>query len=281
MHSGKKICALIGDPVDHSLSPWMHNAAFRRLELNYVYVSFKVKRKELGAAIQGVRNLKIHGLNVTMPLKVDVIKYLDQLDENAKKVGAVNTVQNNNGTLIGYNTDGKGALTALKTKKVELTNKKILILGAGGASRALSYSLAREAREVVVLNRTRKRGKNLVKDLSETFRDKIRFKKFVRNSLEVEMKDTDILINATPIGMRPNNDKTPVKQGLLRQDLSVFDLVYDPPETRLIREAKFVGATTIDGLSMLVFQGMASFEIWTNEKAPFDVMMKTALQNLE
>lgn len=275
-----KVCALIGDPVEHSLSPLLHNAAFQHLNLNYVYVAFQVRREELEVAIQGVRSLKIHALNVTMPLKVDVISYLDQLDESAENVGAVNTILNNKGFLLGYNTDGKGALMALKINNESPVNKKIVILGAGGASRAISYSLAREAREIVILNRTLEKAENLVKDLSNTFGTKIKSEKLSKRLIGKELKDADILINTTSLGMRPNENSTPVSRDMLRSDLPVFDLVYNPPETRLLREAKSVGAKTIEGLTMLVYQAAISFEIWTQKKAPINVMLKTSREKM-
>lgn len=271
-----KVCALIGDPVEHSLSPHIQNAAFQHLKLDYVYVTFRVERKELETAIQGIRSLKIHGLNVTMPLKIAVIQYLDQIDENAKTIGAVNTILNSEGKLVGYNTDGKGALMALEDGNQSPADRKIVILGAGGASKAVSYSLAPEAREVVILNRTVEKAEKLAKELTSRFGDKMRYGKLCKSQIEKELKDADLLINATSVGMRPNEGETPVDRDLLRPDLTVFDLVYDPLETRLLKEAKSVGAKTIEGLPMLVYQGAASFEIWTGKKAPIDVMMRAA-----
>ncbi len=280
--SGKtRVCAVIGDPVEHSLSPRIHNAAFQHLQLDYVYVAFPVKRKELTAAIQGMRSLKVHGLNVTTPHKLDVVQHLDWLDESAKNVGAVNTILNKEGTLIGYNTDGKGALMALEASQGELSNKKILILGAGGASRSISYTLAQETRELVVLNRTIEKAESLVKELLTTFGNKVRYGGLSRSRIKAELEDADILINATSVGMHPNEDKTPIDQNLLRSKLTIFDLIYHPLETRLLREAKAVGARTIDGLAQLVYQGAASFEIWTGRSAPVDVMMKAAREKLK
>ncbi len=155
-----------------------------------------------------------------------------------------------------------------------------MILGAGGASRAISFSLAREAREVVILNRTLEKAENLVKDLSRVFGKKVGCGKLCRSRLMKELKDADLLINATSSGMCPNEHETPVNKDLLRPDLPVFDLVYDPPETRLLREAKSVGAKTIDGLTMLIYQGAISFEIWTGKTAPIAVMMKAAWESL-
>jgi len=267
--------------VNHSLSPCIHNAAFQYLQLDYVYVAFHVKREELRTAIQGMRSLKIHGLNVTTPHKLDVIQHLDLLGESAKNVGGVNTILNKEGTLIGYNTDGRGALLALEADQGELSNKKILILGAGGASRSISYTLAQEARELVVLNRTVERAESLVKELLTAFGNKIRYGGLSRSRMKAELEDTDILINATSVGMHPNEDETPVERDLLRSNLTIFDLVYHPLETRLLREAKAAGARTIDGLAQLVSQGAASFEIWTGREAPVNVMMKAAQEKLK
>jgi len=279
--SGKtRVCAVIGDPVEHSLSPCIHNAAFQHLQLDYVYVAFPAKREELRTAIQGMRSLKIHGLNVTTPHKLDVVQHLDLLDESAKNVGAVNTILNKEGTLIGYHTDGKGALLALEANQGDLSNKKILILGAGGASRSISYTLAQEARELVVLNRTVERAESLVKELLTAFGSKVRYGGLSRSHIKAELEDTDILINATTLGMHPNEDETPVDRDLLRSNLTIFDLVYNPLETRLLREAKAAGARIIDGLAQLVYQGAASFEIWTGKVAPVDVMMKAAREKL-
>jgi shikimate dehydrogenase len=284
MISGEtKVCAVIGDPVKHSLSPCIQNAAFKHLKLNYVYIAFEVGLAELETAIQGIRSLKIHGLNVTTPLKVDAARHLDTLDRSAEVTGAVNTVLNQGG-LIGYNTDGEGARKALKAGGHDPKNKKVVILGAGGASRSVSYSLASEACEVVILNRTLERAERLVEKLANTFGNKVRCGKLCRNSIKKELKDADILINATTLGMRLHEDKTPIDRALLRSNLVVFDLVYDPPETKLLSEAKSIGAKTVKGITMLVYQGAASFEIWTGRKAPVDVMNSAAekeIRNIE
>jgi shikimate dehydrogenase len=216
-----------------------------------------------------------------MPLKVEVIQYLDQLDDGVKTLGAVNTILSDKGSLIGYNTDGKGALMALKANNEGPADKKIVILGAGGASRAISFSLAEEASEVVILNRTLEKAESLIKDLSSKFGNKVRSGKLSRSLLRKELREAELLINATSLGMHPTEDKTPVKKNLLRPDLPVFDLVYDPLETRLLMEARSVGAKTIDGLAMLVYQGAASFELWTGKKAPIHVMLKAAQKKIE
>jgi len=281
--SGKtKVCGLIGDPVEHSLSPCFQNAAFKHSSLNFVYVVFKVKKEELKEAISGMRSLGIFGLNVTMPHKVDVIQYLDDLDETAKSIGSVNTILNKNGRLIGYTTDGKGALEALKYNGVDPSRKKVVILGAGGASRSVSLTLAKDVKELVILNRTLRKAEELVKELlaSQSVNATVKSRELNYRNTQQELQNADILINATSLGMHPQDALMPVDSSLLRSDLVVFDLVYGPLETRLLTEAKKKGAKTVDGLAMLVFQGALSFEIWTGEKAPVEVMMKAASDEL-
>jgi shikimate dehydrogenase len=280
--SGKtQICALIGDPVEHSLSPYIHNAAFKHLRLDFVYIAFKVSKKNVKESLQGVRALGIKGLNVTMPLKTAVISCLDKLDSNAKKIGAVNTILNHNGTLIGYNTDGLGALQTLKARGQNPSGKNILILGAGGAARAVAFTLCKEADTLTILNRTLKKAKNLAEELRRNFSKKVRHGQLTQENLEIAVKEADMLINATSVGMTPHEKETPVDMKLMHSNLTVFDLVYNPPKTRLLREAKVVGAKTVDGMCMLVHQGALSFEIWTSRKAPIDVMMRACKKGLK
>jgi len=282
--SGKtRVCALLGDPAEHSLSPCFQNAAFQHLGLDFIYLAFTVKAENLRNAILGVRSLGFHGLNVTMPHKISVIQYLDELDEDSEKMKTVNTILNRDGKLIGYTTDGIGALNALKYNNVNPRGKKIVILGAGGASRSVSFALAKEAEELVILNRTITRAKKLVSDLRRLIGEckRIRWGRLSDEDLQKEVSKADILINATPVGMSPDVDETPVNKRYLRPDLAVFDLVYHPLETRLLKEARMVGAKTINGLSMLIHQGAASFEIWTGVKAPVEVMMKAAEEELK
>jgi len=281
--SKTRVCGLIGDPVEHSLSPAVQNAAFEALGLNYVYVAFTVKQKDLGNAILGVRGLGFRGLNVTMPHKIEVIQYLDKLDDTAKEIGSVNTIVNEGGNLIGYTTDGIGALNALRYKEVDPSSKKIVVLGAGGSSRSVSFTLAEKAEELVILNRTFERAKKLVDDLSGLLGDSARTRagRLSDGTLKKELEDADIVVNATSVGMNPKSTETPVDRDLLHHGIVVFDLVYEPLETRLLREARREGAETVDGLAMLVHQAAASFEIWTGEKAPIEVMMKAATDKLE
>mgnify|MGYP000277026106 FL=1 len=277
-----KVCAVIGDPVEHSLSPCFQNAAFQHLKLDFIYVAFTVKAENLGDAISGVRSLGIYGLNVTMPHKISVIKYLDELDERADRIKSVNTILNRNGKLIGYTTDGIGVLNALKYNGVDPKGKKVVILGAGGAARSASYALSEVAGELVILNRTIERARNLASKVRKLIGSHVNVKwdGLTEESLRREVREADILINATPVGMSPNVNGTLVEKRLLHPDMVVFDMIYHPLKTRLLREAEEVGAKTINGLSMLIHQGAASFEIWTGVEAPVDVMMKAAEEEI-
>jgi len=280
--SGKtNVCAIIGDPVDHSLSPVMHNSAFNELGLNFVYVAFTVTAKELGTAISGARSMRFKGLNVTMPHKKAVINYLDEIDATAKDIGAVNTILCNKGWLIGYNTDGKGAIFALKENGFFPENKKLVLLGAGGAGKAIAYQLAQNAAELVILNRTRQKAEKLAKLLRKNFNRKVKGKALSFSILKKELELADVLINSTSVGMHPNIDCSPVPSDLLRSDLCVMDIIYNPFHTKLLKDAMSVGARVISGLEMLIHQGAVAFEIWTDCVAPVEVMRKAALNQLK
>lgn len=279
--SGKtKVCGLIGDPIGHTLSPVMQNAAFKKLKLDFIYVAFRVKKEELGNALSGMRSLGIHGLNVTMPHKNAVINYLDEMDPTAKFIGAVNTILNDDGKLAGFNTDGVGALKALKENGVELTGKKLLLLGAGGAAKAIAFYAGQEVEELRILNRTVENAKRLAKNLRRKFNKRIKGNSLSANIIKEELKDSDLLINATSVGMHPNINKSLVDPKWLRPDLCVLDLVYNPIETRLTKDAKAMGAKVINGIEMLIYQGAASFEIWTNHTAPIQAMKQATLDKL-
>ena len=282
--SGKtRLCGLIGDPVEHSMSPVMHNTAFREIGIDYVYVPFRVKQEELGEAIEGMRALNIRGLNVTIPHKVAVLQFLDELDPLAEKIGAVNTIVNDDGVLTGYNTDASGFLQALLERGIEPEGKNIVILGAGGASRAISFILADRGAQLVILNRLLELdwAKDLASRISQLFTKEVEALELKKENLVRALEKADILVNATSVGMSPNVDQTPVSSDLLRPDLVVFDIVYNPIQTRLLREAETVGAETIGGIDMLVWQGVLAFEKWTGQKAPVELMKKEVVQLLQ
>jgi len=252
----------------------MHNAAFRFLDLNCVYLALQVKSDDLGAAVEGIKSLGIPGFNVTIPHKVSIMKYLDEIDPKAFNIGAVNTVVYKDGRLIGYNTDGAGALAALKGENVDLAGKKVVLLGAGGAARALSFYIAPSARRLVILNRTESKATSLAKAIKERINIDVVGRGLKSESLSRELADADILINATSVGMYPKIEETLVDRSLINQDMTVFDIVYNPLETQLLREAKAANAKGINGIRMLVYQGALSFEVWIGEKPPIDVMVK-------
>jgi shikimate dehydrogenase len=280
--SGKtKVCGVIGDPIDHTLSPIIQNAAFGALKLDYVFLAFRVKPAQVGNAIAGMRALNIRGLNVTMPHKNKVIDYLDRVDLSAQIVKSVNTILNKENLLFGFNTDGVGALKALRENGVEPKGRKVLLLGAGGAARAIAYTLGKEADELAVLNRTAKKAQELAKQLEKAFNKKVAFGSLSAKDVEHNLQDSDILVNATSVGMKPRADETPVPPKLLRRSVAVMDIVYNPIETRLAKDAKAAGAKVVSGVEMLIYQGAASFEIFTGKPAPVQVMRESALNHLE
>lgn len=263
-----KIFGILGRPVAHSLSPAMHNAAFGHLGVNAVYVAFPVT--DLAQAVSGLRGLGIGGVSVTIPFKEEIIPLIDELDPQAARIGAVNTVVNRNGRLTGYNTDWLGAVAAL-TAKISLKGQHVLILGAGGASRAIAYGIIQAGGRVSLTDVDQPRATALVKDLGgETI------------PLDtVGECPASILVNATPVGMTPDVDGIPLNPDRLGRFQAVMDIVYQPLQTRLLREAAAQGCATIDGLQMLIHQGAAQFELFTGREAPAEVMAKAAYNSLE
>lgn len=274
-----KIVGVIGDPIEHSLSPRMHNAAFEYLGLDYIYLPFRVSKNDLKNAVKGVKALNLKGFNVTIPHKVSIIKFLDEIDLTAGRIGAVNTVVNEEGKLLGFNTDGLGALEALREEGVDPKGKKIIIIGAGGASRAITFQLACICSKLVILNRTRIRAVKLAGELT-TFGSEVEGRGLTLKSLESGLNDSDILINTSSVGMYPNVNESPVPKEFLRKDLVVFDIVYNPLETSLLRYAWNVGAKSINGVGMLVNQGAIGFKMWTGYEAPRDIMRKAVIEGL-
>ena len=282
--SGKTIvCGIIGDPIEHTMSPAMHNAAFQTLGLDYTYVPFRVKSLELKKAIEGIRGLNLRGLNVTIPHKVAVMQFLDRIDPLAEKISAVNTIVNDDGILSGYNTDATGFLQTLHDKDVDPEDKKVLLLGAGGAARAIGNVLAGEKARITILNRRQELSwaEDLAHLLTRHYGAKVNTGELTPENLQRAIEGVDIVVNSTSLGMSPDDDQTPVPADLLGASLTVFDVVYNPYETRLLREAKAAGAKTINGLEMLVRQGAIAFEKWTGIKAPVDVMRQSALDLLQ
>ena len=272
------IVGLIGHPVEHSFSPPMHNAAFKALGMDYAYVAFDVNPDDLKSAIDGANALNIRGFNVTIPHKIDVMKYLDELDEVASLIGAVNTIDFKN--LKGYNTDGIGAIKAIE-EVTSVKDKNVVVAGAGGASRAISFYLAKYGcGSLTILNRNVDRAESLADDvsvsglISDVNADSI-------SEINGYLGDADILVDTTPLGMDPHIDDEPIANANdMHEDLVVFDAVYNPNETVLLKEAIKAGAKPVYGIKMLLYQGAESFRIWTGRDAPVDVMEKALRETL-
>jgi shikimate dehydrogenase len=282
--SGKtKVFALIGDPVEHTMSPAMHNAAFGELGLDCIYLPFHVKAHELAVAVSGLKALNVHGFNVTIPHKVSIIPMLDEVDPIAGKIGAVNTVVNDGDKLTGYNTDSSGFLRALLEQGIEPAGKDIVILGAGGASRAISYILSDNDARLTVLNRRQELdwAFELAGRINRDLGKEIRVLELTVENLSDALAKSDILVNATSVGMTPDDNSSPVPAGLLKSGLTVFDIVYNPVRTRLLTEAAASGARTVGGVDMLAWQGALAFEKWTGRPAPIDLMRREAVKMLE
>jgi shikimate dehydrogenase len=264
-----RICCLIGDPVEHSLSPLIHNAAFKALGLNYAYITLQAS--DAGQAIDTVRTNGIRGASITTPHKVNALKYLDRLDPAARKIGAVNTIINDNGRLTGYNTDGDAALKALE-EVTDLGGKRVVLVGSGGAALAIAAALKEETANLIILNRTEAKAKELADKggaLDAGGLDKISL-----------VAKADILINATTVGMSPNIEDTVVPREFLHDHLTVFDIVYNPKETRLLREALASGCTVVYGYKMLLYQAAKQFKLFTGHPAPLKVMESVLVRAL-
>ncbi len=256
-----------GYPIRHSMSPAMHNRAFSEAGVNAVYLAFETR--DIEDCIKGMRALGIKGLSVTIPHKSDVIPLLDEVDDLAGRIGAVNTVVNHDGRLTGYNTDAVGALRALE-EKVELDGKNCILLGAGGAARAIGYVLMENGVELKVANRSQGPGQRLADSLSCPFMP-------LDNLGEAT---TDILINTTPVGMAPNKEQCIVPGQILKQGMVVMDIIYNPLETRLLTMARAGGCLTVNGLGMFVNQGVEQFRLWTGIEAPVSAMTDAVMKAL-
>ena len=250
---------VFGDPVSHSLSPIMHNRAFAFSGYNGVYLPFRIKT--IAKAVSAMKTLNMKGASITLPHKVRVMSHLDHVDAMAEKIGAVNTIVNQNGILTGYNSDALGAVSAL-TERLSLKNQRVAIIGAGGAARAIGFGILEKEGRVIVVNRTAKTGEQLAADLGGAFFP----------LAEIQGVDCDVLINTTPVGMFPNVDATPVPGTFFKEHMTVMDIIYTPLSTRLLKEATAAGCATIHGLPMFVYQGAFQFELWTGMQAPVDVM---------
>ena len=268
-----QFCGVIGNPVEHSLSPAIHNAAFQKLGLNFVYLAFRVDA--IGDAIKGLKALGgFRGASVTIPHKVSVVPFLDDIESTAKQIGAVNTILAVDGKLMGYNTDATGAFRALREGGAPLKNESVVMLGSGGAARAIAFALAAESgiSSLNLLGIEENERKALAEDLRTKTSMKVVDAYLDETTLKVVLPHARVLIHCTPIGMAPKVGKSCVPAMLLHRGLTVMDIVYNPRDTQLLKDADAAGCRTIRGLEMFLHQAAAQFELWTNKPAPIDVM---------
>lgn len=272
---------VIGNPVAHSVSPAMQNAAIARMGLDYVYVPFRVEHEDVGRAVDAIRALGIVGMNVTVPHKEAVIEHLDEVSREALVIGSVNTIANAGGFLRGMSTDGSGFIRSVEELGVKPEGLRAVVVGAGGTAKATVYALAARGARVEVLNRTVERAEKLAESVNEALGTG-----FVSpGSLDPDhvresLKEAELFVNCTSVGMHPMPDEIPVPADALHSGLLVYDQVYNPRRTLLLQAAEAAGARAASGLRMLVYQGAISFEIWTDLEPPVDVMEEAALEAL-
>ncbi len=269
-----KVAGIFGYPIGHTYSPKMHNAAFGQLGLDYIYLPFQVAPDKLGQAVESIRALNMAGVNITVPHKQKVIPFLDELTEEAGLLGAVNTILHKDGRLIGYNTDGRGFVSSLEADAgIDVCGKNILLIGAGGAAQALGISLATAGAGCIsIANRTISKAKELADRLKRAYNGSdIHYLGLSGKHLSDVIGQADIIINCTSIGLKAD-DNPPISTDALHAGQLVCDLIYNPAKTKLLEQAQLKGASILNGLGMLIYQGAAAFEIWTGKKAPVDTM---------
>jgi shikimate dehydrogenase len=267
-----RITGIFGFPVEHTLSPAMQNAAFEATALDYCYVPFLVHPSDLQNAVSAIRAINLRGVNITIPHKEKVMPYLDEIHEEGRFIGAVNTVVNDAGKLIGFNTDGRGFMRSLGEAGISPGNKDVLIVGAGGAARAVGYYLCREAQSLTICGRTLSRAEGLAEDLRKVG-------DIVSASDDIsDIERFHMVINATPLGLKPD-DTLPFDTGKLRGEQIVYDLIYK--DTSLLEEARAKGCTVLNGSGMLLWQGALAFELWTGKAAPVEAMRRALLKAMQ
>jgi shikimate dehydrogenase len=279
-----KVIGVFGFPVEHSLSPAMHNAAIAALRLSFIYVPFAVRPDQIGPAIQSLRALGIVGVNLTIPHKESVLPFLDEITEEARDVGAVNTVHCIEGRLLGDNTDGRGFFEPLREMGVAVAGKRVVVLGAGGAARAVVFRLAREGAQITLANRTRERAERLAAAVAAAGLGRASVHATTLEPTQ-ELADAiagaELLIHTTRVGMHPETDALPpVPLEAFHSNLLVYDLVYNPVETLLLKQAQARGCRTLTGVKMLVYQGAVAFQRWTGHWPPTEVMERAVLHGL-
>ena len=268
MSESRQIFALFGNPIGHSLSPVMHRAALERMDVPGDYVAFCVEN--LKTAVDAIRGLNIRGVSVTIPFKTEVLHLLDELDETARHIGAVNTIRNDGGRLTGFNTDAAGLMNDL-LEVMPISGRRIAVLGAGGAARSAVFGALREGATVVIVNRTVEKGEALAREFGCPFYP----------ISELSHVEADILINTTSAGMSPAEDQSPVEANLLPRFATVVDIIYNPLQTKLLRDAKAASCRTRNGVGMFVHQGAEQIRLWTGQNPPVDLMRQVVLERLQ
>ena len=280
INTDTKLVGLFGYPLSQSLSSIMQNASFQKYNLNKIYIPIEVTRDNLETVVKGISKMNFDGFNITKPYKVDIMKYLDDIDEYAKLIGAVNTVKISNGILKGYNTDGTGFLKSFEEGTgTKIEGKKVFILGSGGAARAIAITLAlSKAQNIYICNRTYEKAKSLaayVNKLGNCAAIPMEYE-----DMKKAIDDSHVLVNTTSVGMFPNINESPLNGNLLNENLVVCDIVYNPMKTKLLIDAVQRGCKIVPGLGMFVYQGAEAFEIWTDIKAPVEIMYNTVFEGL-
>jgi shikimate dehydrogenase len=282
--SPTKITGLIGHPIGHSLSPLMHNTAFEMLRMDCAYLAFDVPPQYLSDALQGIVALGIAGVNVTAPHKEAVIPLLDDLSSEARAIGAVNTIVNEGGKLSGHNTDLYGFVEMMKPLQEAIEGEEMSVIGAGGAARAVLYGLTTHFRPKLIhlLNRSADRANSLREFFAGSFGFRqIDVVDLYMPSAQKVLAQSRLIVNTTPLGMAPRVEESPIREhDALKTGQVLVDLVYNPPETKLIRLAKLSGVKTVSGIEMLLHQGARSFELWTSRKMPLDSVRQTLQAHL-
>ena len=261
-----KIYAVIGDPIAQSLSPQLHNGLFKAIGVDAIYLPIGVKSEDLEKLVEGFRLMNFGGFNITKPHKMEVMKYLDGLDPLAEKIGAVNTVVYRDGKMIGYNTDGFGFIKSIENKIGNMSKEAltILILGCGGAVKSVAMALADwGVKKVIIANRTVEKAEELADQINQSWPGKAQAISMAADALENAVNEATVVANGTSLGMADTATQTPLPKHLMKKDLLVYDMIYSPPVTQFMKDGKAVGAQTVNGLEMLLYQGLLAFELWT------------------
>lgn len=283
INGSTKLTGIIGYPIEHSVSPQMHNAAYETLGINYCYLPVSARPEDLEKVLEGIRMLGFAGVNVTIPHKETVVPHLDEVTKIARLIGAVNVILNQEGRLIGYNTDGPGFIDSLREDAgFEVAGKNIVILGAGGGAKAVSMMLAQDkAKTMVISDSIYEKAGNLCEYINSHFNIAPYACPVNSNELKTSIENCDLLVNTTPVGMHPNANDCPISDDYqLSQKTIVYDLVYNPLETKLLKLARSGGAKAISGIGMLIRQGALAFSLFTEQEPPIEVMKKAALKAL-